>query len=314
MGIKVVCETCGKEVKKPNREGKWMHHFCSMECRAIFLTGKIKVPRAVCQICGKKYYLSPSRKKASASGLTFCSHKCATATRIPRLKPNRIEITCEVCGKKEMRKPSQTGYAHHFCSKKCRALFETDKIKVPRSICPACGKSFYVPPVQKRRSKSGLNFCSFKCRGLINRPPEITTPRGRCYRRPDLGLILFRSTWEANFARYLNHLKKKGIVEKWEFEKERFNLGPVGFYLVDFKVTYADTSKTEIYYEVKGVLDRRSEEKINAFRVLFPNKKLVLIMDREMKIIRNKYHSILKGWEYGNKSRDLREMRAPKLL
>ena len=219
------------------------------------------------------------------------------------MKP-KIKVNCDNCGKEMLRKPSQTGFAHHFCNKKCRAEWEKGTKKVPRAQCPTCGKMFYLAPCLKKRSKSGLNFCSYKCRAITINPPRHS--RGRIGKREDLGNILFRSTWEANFARYLNHIKSQGIVREWFFENDKFNLGIYGIYIVDFKVIYSDGQT--IYYEVKGVMDKRSEKKINAFRILYPNKKLILVMGKEMKIIGSVYHKILKGWEYGSKRRELREM------
>src|SRR5690606_8292944 len=46
--------------------------------------------------------------------------------------------------------------------------------------------------------------------------------RGSQGRRSDLGNIFFRSSWEANYARYLNFLKSQGHIYKWEFEPDTF--------------------------------------------------------------------------------------------
>ena len=48
--------------------------------------------------------------------------------------------------------------------------------------------------------------------------------------RKDLGIYV-RSSWEANYARYLNFLKKSGAILRWEFEPTEFeftkiNAGP----------------------------------------------------------------------------------------
>lgn len=64
------------------------------------------------------------------------------------------------------------------------------------------------------------------------------------------GEIHFRSTWEINYAFYLEWEKKNSEILKWEYEPERYDF--IGYnsqgksfvvgpgYLPDFKVTYKD--------------------------------------------------------------------------
>ena len=76
-----------------------------------------------------------------------------------------------------------------------------------------------------------------------------------CGFRDDLGIYV-RSKREANFARYLNHLKEYGAIADWWYEKDAFEF-PVNrgtrFYTPDFKVSHID--QTIEYYEVKDYWD-----------------------------------------------------------
>src|SRR3989304_501889 len=68
--------------------------------------------------------------------------------------------------------------------------------------------------------------------------------------RADLGIFV-RSAWEANISRYLNFLKARKMIDRWEYEPQRFDF-PIrrgtNTYLPDFKVW-----KTVDTYEGWGV-------------------------------------------------------------
>ncbi len=95
----------------------------------------------------------------------------------------------------------------------------------------------------------------------------------------------FRSTWEANFARILNHHNIK-----WLFEKKRFKLEK-HFYIPDFYLPSLD-----IFVELKGY-ELSKKEKYKKFIELYPNKSLIVIKSDEYKIFENKYKPIIKNWE-----------------
>ncbi len=110
--------------------------------------------------------------------------------------------------------------------------------------------------------------------------------------------IFFRSRWEANYARYLEWLRVKRQILKWEHEPETFwfdgvKRGTVS-YLPDFRVT---TIAEEIeYHEVKGWMDQRSRTKILRFRLNYPQFKLVVVGAKAYKGIA-KWGRIISGWE-----------------
>lgn len=109
----------------------------------------------------------------------------------------------------------------------------------------------------------------------------------------------YRSKWEANYARYLEFLKKHGEILKWEHEPETFWFNNikrgVRSYLVDFKVTDKDGSI--IYYEVKGWNDPKSKTKIKRMAKYYPDVKIYLISKDFFKSNNKKLSGLVPGWE-----------------
>jgi hypothetical protein len=98
-------------------------------------------------------------------------------------------------------------------------------------------------------------------------------------RREDLGNIHFRSSWEANCARWLKWRQERGEILLWEFEPQSFVFSGVSrgvvFYLPDFRVTYPD-GRTE-YLEVKGRETSKDRTKWKRMRSHYPNVVLKII-------------------------------------
>jgi len=72
--------------------------------------------------------------------------------------------------------------------------------------------------------------------------------------------IYFRSSWEANYARFLDEMKKCGFIKERKHEVDAFAFNKIDdgvvSYLPDFEVT---TNSGEVeYHEVKGWMDDRS--------------------------------------------------------
>lgn len=89
----------------------------------------------------------------------------------------------------------------------------------------------------------------------------------------------FRSSWEVNYARYLEWLLNKGDIIKWEYEPdvfwfEKIKRG-VRSYLPDFKIT--NKNGTFEYHEVKGWMDDKSKTKIKRMKLYYPKIKLIII-------------------------------------
>jgi len=120
--------------------------------------------------------------------------------------------------------------------------------------------------------------------------------RGKMGTRKDLGIYV-RSSWEANFARYLNWMKERNEIKKWEYEADTFDFPikrGVRFYTPDFKVWENDGSI--IYYEIKGWMTQRGATAIKRFRKYYPEEKLILIEKKEYNAI-VKWKRLFQNWE-----------------
>lgn len=89
----------------------------------------------------------------------------------------------------------------------------------------------------------------------------------------------YRSSWEANFARYLQFLKQKKIIRNWWYEPQTFYFNKIKrgirSYLPDFKVKKLNC--THYWVEVKGWMDAKSKTKIKRFRKYYPKEQLFIV-------------------------------------
>lgn len=104
------------------------------------------------------------------------------------------------------------------------------------------------------------------------------------YRNIDGKNIYFRSSWEYKYAKYLQEVKKKGLIRSWEYEGDKFYYnGGRNSFTLDFKVT---TSEGVVeYHEVKGWLDARSKKVFEVIRTQFPEIKLILLRKKDLKAL-----------------------------
>lgn len=112
--------------------------------------------------------------------------------------------------------------------------------------------------------------------------------------------IYARSRWEANYARYLEFLRKAGQLVAWEHEPKTFWFEEVQrgcrSYLPDFLVTYADGH--EEYHEVKGWMDDRSKTKIARMAKYFPDVVLVVRDAKWFRDNQRNLRGIIPEWEH----------------
>lgn len=83
-----------------------------------------------------------------------------------------INIKCKNCGKEiSVRKTEIKRGNGKFCSISCSAKFQhkNKPKKKSNTVCAKCGKKFYKRPSSKKNSKSGLYFCSRKCKDEAQR-------------------------------------------------------------------------------------------------------------------------------------------------
>ena len=119
-------------------------------------------------------------------------------------------------------------------------------------------------------------------------------------KREDLGGLYVRSSWEANYARYLKWLVEQGEIEKWEYEADTFvfhgETRGVITYRPDFKVT--DNDGSVVYHEVKGWMDGPSKTRLARMAKHYPDVRLVVIGQKEYEAIK-KWRGLIPNWEDG---------------
>lgn len=107
-----------------------------------------------------------------------------------------------------------------------------------------------------------------------------------------------RSSWELNYACYLDFLVKHGNIKSWEYEADVFWFekikSGVRSFRVDFTITNNDGSIE--YHEVKGHLDKRSNTKLARMKRYYPKVKVVLIRAENYKAIK-KISGMIPGWD-----------------
>lgn len=79
-----------------------------------------------------------------------------------------VEATCERCGVVFLKRADSYGKhrPQKYCSVECRALARRQRVEV---VCAKCGEKFETTTSKATRSKSGLVFCSKKCKDEASR-------------------------------------------------------------------------------------------------------------------------------------------------
>ena len=246
----------------------------------------------ICQNCNKEFYTHYSTKKK------YCSKSCWMASH---MKDKIVTRICKYCGKEfevYVLEIEKDGKGVH-CSKKC--LVADYRAASIVTNCLQCGKEIRTP---KARSKDNRGkFCSQSCAGtwrIMNTEGVYNSKRSRSGRREDLENRYFRSSWEANYARYLNWLIEHGEIKSWEYEVDTFRF-PVSrgnmTYLPDFKITNNDNSVE--YHEVKGYMDKDSTTKLKRMEKYYPDTKLVLIDKDVYSKLKRDVCRLIPNWEDG---------------
>lgn len=108
----------------------------------------------------------------------------------------------------------------------------------------------------------------------------------------------FRSRQEANYARYLELLKRCGKISDWEHEPTIFWFKEIkrgiNNYTPDFKVSIGDLIE---YHEVKGWMDSRSKTKIKRMQKYHPSVVLKVFDSKWYNSNKTKLRSIIPDWE-----------------
>ena len=121
-------------------------------------------------------------------------------------------------------------------------------------------------------------------------------------KRKDVGFK--RSTWEANIARIFQYKH-----QKFKYEPRIFQLRKKGGVSTTFT---PDFRVNNLWWEVKGWMDKRSLEKIKLFLQQYPNKNLIIVCRPKQKpklpkkykykcidyfLLTKKYRPFIANWE-----------------
>ena len=113
----------------------------------------------------------------------------------------------------------------------------------------------------------------------------------------------YRSRWEANYARYLEWLKKNGQILDWKHEPETFWFEAikrgVRSYKPDFRVWELDGQSK--LHEVKGWMDLRSKTTLKRMAKYHPTETVIIIREKQYNEIARKIGSMICDWERGNR-------------
>lgn len=131
--------------------------------------------------------------------------------------------------------------------------------------------------------------------GTLNPMINSSNPysRTKSGKRADLNNTFFRSSWEANMARYYNYI---GV--KWQFEPKTFVFNTIKRGSVSYTPDFYLPEKDR-WVEVKGWMDEKSKTKLKRFEKYYPEEyaKLELITGKEYKEF-EKFGRLINGWEH----------------
>lgn len=170
-----------------------------------------------------------------------------------------------------------------------------------RAIIGEKSKELWADPNSRLNSNKLTQFRSDRMmeHQRTNRQMRQAYSRGKMGKREDLNGLFVRSSWEANYARYLNWLKSIGEIDDWEYEADCFVFEAIKrgtrSYTPDFKIY--NTDDTIIYHEVKGWMDSKSKTKLKRMAKYYPEVEIVLIDEDAYRAIEKDVRMFIPNWE-----------------
>lgn len=147
--------------------------------------------------------------------------------------------------------------------------------------------------------EKGLKLAKININRLKKNPASIYSRAKQGY-RSDLNNQYFRSSMEANYARYLNLLISKAEIVKWEYEAETFWFYEikrgVRSYTPDFKI-WDSKIENPYFVEVKGWMDPKSITKLKRMRIYYPDIRIDVVGEKEYRGLKQ-FASMIPGWEF----------------
>lgn len=130
----------------------------------LMLRRKGKVEH-ICLMCGKLYFVFPSRSATSKYCSMECSKKAAVKTlrRVNKENDTKITVPCSRCGAPVTRRQAVIDkYTSRYCSTACKAAAYNKHVALK---CTICGKEYERHPSDMKKTAGAGSFCSKKCRG-----------------------------------------------------------------------------------------------------------------------------------------------------
>lgn len=165
-----------------------------------------------------------------------------------------------------------------------------------RKISEASRRTWADPTSKLNSEEQRQQRAANASRSWETRQRRNAFSRCRRGRRDDLGDIVFRSSWEANYARFLNQEIAAGRVASWEHEAHVFRFSEAATYTPDFRVCLPDGSHE--WHEVKGWMTEKGRRKLALMSEHFPNE-VVRLVDEEWfrRAERGDLARSIPGWE-----------------
>ena len=264
--------------------------YCSIECKKAnkknILTKKSILLK--CEYCLIDYYKPPSQ----AGNSRFCSRLCANRKYSQNSKKIRHAENCLFCNASldVIETNKRRIIKRKYCDAKCFSLSQRTTRK--QVCCEICKKIFECLETKLKR------FCSRNCQysaqsaGLVKLPTN-----GRAGYRTDLPKNMrFKSSFEADYARYCNFIGKKFEYEPSTFEIT-LNNGKIKRYTPDFYLP-----EFNLYVETKAKRkDRKFEGNLESLSILKKeglNIEVVYMLDFYEILKINGYYEIIDNLEH----------------
>jgi len=209
-----------------------------------------KTKTKICAVCGNDFFYKHINHAC-------CSRGCGTEYRKGITATNKQTVICKTCKTEFKVKNSKfMMQAYFFCCRDCYGIHRSELMKDEKNN-PTMNKGHTQQSREKMSRSASLRIRQNKSTGTK------TSVSGK---RNDLNNVFFRSSWEANYARYLNH---ENIP--WEFE-------PKTFYFKNIK--RGSLSYTPDFYlknegcfvELKGYFNSKDRGKIKRFKKQYPKE------------------------------------------
>jgi endogenous inhibitor of DNA gyrase (YacG/DUF329 family) len=151
--IKVICDTCGKEVLKFPSLVK-NNNYCSKQCQNIALNGIQKIENKNCLVCGEEYRAITSSIVGNKK--KYCSQKCSKTIKKPKTGKT---INCLNCNQGFYVRKYQES-TRKYCSDPCQFEAQSKGIKrIPTN--GRCGFRKDLPEDQYFKSSLEADYARY---------------------------------------------------------------------------------------------------------------------------------------------------------